>query len=315
MALAGIDNVTAGKGFFNPDGTPFTGYMQNRLVTVEDQKEFDVNLLLSAERRFNSRHKLRLGLELVYTKQDNYASTFYYAHTVEANPSRILKGQQSTWGMNTSGLYYDAYRCYAPIYAIYEANPTDRLLLRTGARVRPLYQSVWTAARLDGEDRNIRVDGFNIADPDLCQRHNLSIPAVDYAFSEHINLRLVDRLFFMAEGFYSMTTKSASYYKNATIPSTKPIGNALGRGGFTYDNKWMDVTALVSYITSWNNAKVMTVTKQIGGVSETIPWTAQYGIGTLGFTLDGNLRFGGFNMHLLGTWQDPTSVRSQSTSC
>ena len=102
-----------------------------------------------------------------------------------------------------------------------------------------------------------------------------------------------------------MTTKSASYYKNATIPSTAPIGNALMRGGLTYDNKWMDITALVSYITSWNNAKVMTVTKQIGGVSETIPWTAQYGIGTLGFTLDGNLRFGGFNMHLLGTWQDP----------
>ena len=305
MALAGIDNVTADKGFFNPDGTPFTGYMQNRLVTVEDQNEFDVNLLLSAERRFNSRHKLRLGLELVYTKQDNYASTFYYAHTVEANPSRILKGQQSTWGMNTSGLYYDAYRCYAPIYAIYEANPTDRLLLRTGARVRPLYQSVWTAARLDGEDKNIRVDGFNLADSDLCERHNLSIPAVDYAFSEHINFRLVDRLFFMAEGFYSMTTKSASYYKNATIPSTRPIGNALGRGGFTYDNRWMDVTALVSYITSWNNAKVMTVTKQIGGVSETIPWTAQYGIGTLGFTLDGNLHLGGFNLHLLGTWQDP----------
>lgn len=305
IALAGIDNITEDKGFFNADGSPFRGYMQNRLVTVEDQEEFDLNLILSAVRRFNGRHKLRLGMELIYSKQDNYASTFYYAHTVEANPERILKGNQATWGMNTSGLYYDAYRCYAPLYAIYEANPTDRLLLRTGARVRPLYQSVWTAARLGLETKNIRVDGFNLADSNLCEPHNLSIPAMDYAFSEHVNLRLVDRLFFMAEGFYSMTTKSASYYKNATIPSTKPIGNALARGGFTYDNRLFDVAALVSYITSWNNAKVMTVTKQIGGVSETIPWTAQYGIGTLGLTLDGNLHIGGFNMHLLGTWQDP----------
>lgn len=305
MALAGIDNVTADRGFFNADGTPFSGYMQNRLVTVEDQKEFDANLKLSAVRRFNSRHKLRMGMELVYSKQDNYASTFYYAHTVVANPSRILKGDKSTWGMNTSGLFYDAYRVYAPIYAIYDANPTDRLLLRTGLRVRPVYQNVLNAARLNGEAKNVRVDGFNLVDRNLCELHTLSIPAVDYAFSEHMNLRLVDRLFFMAEGFYSMTTKSASYYKNATIPSTAPIGNALGRGGLTYDNKWMDVTALVSYITSWNNAKVMTVTKQIAGVSETIPWTAQYGIGTLGFTLDGNLHLGNFNMHLLGTWQDP----------
>jgi len=305
MGLAGIDKVTAGNGFFNTDGTPFSGYIQNRLITVEDQSELDINLILSADRRFNSTHKLRLGMELVYADQLNYASTFYMAHTVGADPLRVYKGEKSTWGMNTSGLFFDAYRLYAPVYAIHDWNPSPRLLVRTGARVRPLYQNVITAAKLDGDVLNSRVDGFNIADRRLCDPHTLSIPAVDYAFTEHINYRVAGRLFFMAEGFYSMTTKSASYYKNATIPSTAPIGNALGRGGFTYDNSWMDMTALVSYITSWNNAKVMTVTKQIAGVSETIPWTAQYGIGTLGFTLDGNMHFGGFNLHLLGTWQDP----------
>ena len=305
MGLAGIDRVTSENGFFNADGTPFSGYMQNRLITVEDQSELDVNLILSADRRFNSRHKLRLGMELVYADQLNYASTFYMAHTVGADPLRVYKGEKATWGMNTSGLFFDAYRLYAPIYAIHDWNPAPRLLVRTGARVRPLYQNVITAARLEGDVLNSRVDGFNIADRSLCDPHTLSIPAVDYAFTEHINYRIAGRLFFMAEGFYSMTTKSASYYKNATIPSTSPIGHALGRGGFTYDNRWMDLTALVSYITSWNNAKVMTVTKQIAGVSETIPWTAQYGIGTLGFTLDGNMHFGGFNLHFLGTWQDP----------
>lgn len=305
MGLAGIDRVTSENGFFNADGTPFSGYMQNRLITVEDQSELDVNLILSADRRFNSRHKIRLGMELVYADQLNYASTFYMAHTVGADPLRVYKGEKATWGMNTSGLFFDAYRLYAPIYAIHDWNPAPRLLVRTGARVRPLYQNVITAARLEGDVLNSRVDGFNIADRSLCDPHTLSIPAVDYAFTEHINYRIAGRLFFMAEGFYSMTTKSASYYKNATIPSTSPIGNALGRGGFTYDNRWMDLTALVSYITSWNNAKVMTVTKQIAGVSETIPWTAQYGIGTLGFTLDGNMHFGGFNLHFLGTWQDP----------
>ena len=305
MSLAGIDDVTADKGFTDAEGRPFEGYVQNRLATVEDVMELDVNLKFLAKRIFNRHHKIDIGVELVYARQEDYASTFYYAHTVEADPVRIHKSGSKTWGMNTSGLFYDANRVYMPMYAIYDWTPTDRLKFRTGARVRPLYQSVWTAARLDGDTKNVRVDGFNIADKNLCEPHQLSIPAVDYAFTEHVDLRLVDRLFFMAEGFYSMTTKSASYYKNATIPSTAPIGNAMGRGGFTYDNKWMDVTALVSYITSWNNAKVMTVTKQIGGVSETIPWTAQYGIGTLGLTLDGNVRYRGFNLHLLGTWQDP----------
>ena len=73
MGLAGIDKVSSDNGFFNADGTPFSGYMQNRLVTVEDQSELDVNLILSADRRFNSRHKLSLGMELVYADQLNYA--------------------------------------------------------------------------------------------------------------------------------------------------------------------------------------------------------------------------------------------------
>ena len=305
ISLAGIDNVDESNGFYAADGSLYKGYVQNRLVTMDNQEELDVDLLLTANKTFNSKHKLRLGLELFYSDQRNYASTFYYAHTVEANPARLFKNGASTWDMNTSGLFYTTNRFNMPVYALYDYTPVSRLLLRTGVRLRPLYQNVWTAAKLNGEEKNTRVPGFNLADENLCELHQMKLPGFDYAVSEHMNLRLVDRLFFVAEGFFSMTEKSAAYYKNATIPSTKAIGNALGRGGFTYDNKWMDLTALVSYITSWNNAKVMTVTKQINGVSETIPWTAQYGIGTLGVTLDGNVHFGGFNMHLLGTWQDP----------
>lgn len=305
IGLAGIDNVSAESGFTLPDGSTYTGLLQNRLVTVDNQEELDVDLRLTARRNFNSRNKLRLGLELLYSEQMHSSSTFYYAHTVEANPSRIYKGGLSTWGLNTSGLFYDSYRITVPIYALYDYNPFERLLLRTGVRLCPVYENLQNAAILNGESKNARVDGFNLADSNLAQLHRIELPSFDYAVSEHISLRLVDRLFFVAEGFYSITSKSGAYYKSASMPLTAPMGNAFGRGGLQYDNKWMNVTALASYITSWNNARVMTVTKQINGVSETIPWTAQYGVGTLGFTLDGNVHFGGFNLHLLGTWQDP----------
>ena len=276
IGLAGIDNVTDAKGFTSADGSAYLGYLQNRLVTVDNQEELDVDLRFTADRRFNPQHKLRLGAELLFSSQMHSASTFYYAHTVEANPSRLYKNGQSTWGMNMSGLFYDSYRFSVPLYALHDYTPAERLLFRTGVRLCPLYENMLHA-----------------------------LPALDFAVSEHISLRLVDRLFFIAEGFCSMTSMNGAYYKSERIPTGEAMGNAFGRGGLMYDNKWMNVTALASYITSWNNARVMTVTKQIGGVSETIPWTAQYGIGTLGFTLDGNVHFGGFNMHLLGTWQDP----------
>lgn len=303
IGLSGIDNVTT--GFTSADGSPYTGYIQNRLVTVDNQEELDVDLRLTADRRFNQNHKLRLGAEILYSQQMHSASTFYYAHTVEANPSRIYKGGLSTWGFNMSGLYYDSDRISVPLYTLYDYNPVDRLLLRTGVRLCPVFERMNHAPRFNDETVNRRVDGFNLADKTLAELRQTDIFSLDFAVSEHINLRLVDRLFFVAEGFCSMTSMSGAYYKSERIPTGKSMGNAFGRGGFMYDNKWMNLTALASYITSWNNARVMTVTKQIGGVSETIPWTAQYGIGTLGVTLDGNVHFGGFNMHLLATWQDP----------
>ena len=305
IGLAGIDMVTAEKGFTAADGSVFEGYLQNRLVTVDNQEEFDVDMRFSAEKRFNPAHKLRLGAELLYSDQMHSASTFYYAHTVEANPSRIYKNGLSTWGLNTSGLFYDSFRFSMPLYALYDYTPVERLLMRTGVRLCPLYERMLHAPRFGDEQVNRHVDGFNLADNTLSQLRHMNLPAFDFAVSEHVSLRLVDRLFFVAEGFCSMTAMNGAYYKSERIPTGDSMGNAFGRGGLMYDNSWMNVTALASYITSWNNARVMTVTKQIAGVSETIPWTAQYGIGTLGFTLDGNLHFGGFNMHLLGTWQDP----------
>ena len=65
----------------------------------------------------------------------------------------------------------------------------------------------------------------------------------------------------------------------------------------------MDIAALFSFIRTWNNSTVISVVDPVGG--DTIPWTAEYGISTPGITLDGNVHFGGFNMHMLFTWQDP----------
>ena len=118
-----------------------------------------------------------------------------------------------------------------------------------------------------------------------------------------MTFQIYDRLFFMAEGFYSLTCKGVKYFRNASIPSTKQICIAMGRGGLTYDNKWMDIAALFSYIRSWNDALIINVVSPSG--DQVIPWTAEYGIGTPGFTLDGNIHFGGFNMHALFTYQDP----------
>jgi hypothetical protein len=109
----------------------------------------------------------------------------------------------------------------------------------------------------------------------------------------------------MGEGFYSKTNKVMSYFKATNVPALKSIGNAMGRGGLMYENKWMNITGMVSYITCWNCAATVSVTESINGQSETLDHTAQYGMGNLGFNMDGNFHWEGFNLHLMCTVQDP----------
>lgn len=302
--LAGIDKVTADKGFTLPDGTPYAGYVQNRMLKVEDLRTNDGELLLEAEKKW-SRNELNAGLDFVFADQYEAASSVIMAHTASANPERIYKGGKETWNLNRNALYFEALRLTSAFFVFDKIQVTDKFSVLTGIRLKPMRLLVHTAARLDGETKNRRVEGFNLADPALADVHYIKHGGLDYAVSESLNWAFAPGFNAVAEGFYSMTNKTSSYFKNASIPSLKAIGNAQARAGITYAGSWLSLAGIVSYITSWNNAANLSVTKQIGGISETIPWVAEYGIGTPGATLDANVFRGGFKCHALVTWQDP----------
>lgn len=307
--VSGIDVATDGKlkngkSVALEDGTPYSGSIQNRVVSIANSQSFDITALFEANRKFE-KHDLNLGAEVYYVDQIEETSSVRIAHTVSANPSRVWQDGKSSWGYNMNSQYVDGFRFSATAYAFDDWNITDRFLLRAGVRLRPLYQSVDGASVIDEATAgNKKTDGFYLTNG-VATTSNVTLRKLDYAATLYGTYRLVDGLYFMGEGFYSITNKGLSYFKATKIPTLKSIGNAMGRGGLMFQNKWMDATAMVSYITSWNNAATVSVTKQIAGVSETQDYTAQYGIGTLGFNFDGNLHWSGFNLHLMFTFQDP----------
>lgn len=304
VSLAGIDDVHTDQGFSLPGGEVYSGYVQNRLAMVYDAKTLDADLRLRAERRFE-KHRILTGLNAIVANQYEAGSSFQFAHTVTANPVRIYRAGESSWAFNTNATYLDAVFSKINLFVSDEWSPKERLLLRTGIRLTPLYNDIYSAARLEGETLNTRTDGFNLADASLARLHHFQKGHMDYVLTEHIAWRIHPQLSAIVEGYYSMTGKAASYYKNASLPSLKSIGNGLARGGFSFESEGLDITGLVYYITSWNNASAVSVTKQINGVSETQLYTAQYGIGTWGVSMDGNWRNGGFNLHVRAAWQDP----------
>lgn len=304
VQLAGVDQVTAAMGYTLADGTAYTGNVQNRQALYYDTWTVDPELRVEGRKTFGS-HSLKVGTSIVYARQYEASSTFRFAHTVEGSPERVYKSGQGTWNFNKNSTWFDSWKVHSDLYVFDSWRLSKSVLARTGIRVRGIYNDIYTVARLDGETINTRVEGFNLADPTLAQKHHFQTPGLDYVLSESLSWRISQSLSAVAEGFYSMTPKAATYYRNATLPSLKSIGNAMSRGGVSYEGGWYDLTALVSYVTSWNNAAQVNVTKQINGVSETLPWVAQYGIGTLGFTLDGTMRAGGFSLHTRATWQNP----------
>ena len=307
--VSGIDEsidgrLKNGKTTTLEDGTVYSGKIQNRVVSIADAKSVDVTALFEADKSWG-RNTLNLGAEVYYVNQYEKTASTRIAHTVSANPIRIYQDGKSTWGHNMNSQYVDGVRWSATAYAFDDWQVSDRLLLRAGLRLRPLYQSLDGASVLDEATAgNKKTEGFYLNNG-VAKKSNVTLKRLDYAATLYGTYRLVDGLFATGEGFYSITNKAMSYFKATKIPTLKAIGNAMGRGGLMYQNSWMDATAMVSYITSWNNAATVSVTKQINGVSETLDYTAQYGIGTLGFNFDGNMHWGGFNLHLMFTFQDP----------
>ena len=300
--LAGLVTPDRTAGMTLSDGSSYDGMVQKRLALVNQSSSIETELLLRAERVIDN-HKISTGLSMLYLNQMRASSTFNFAHTATADPERILYKGEGTWGLNSGARYHDGWKVQAFVYAIHDWQATDRFMMRTGVLIKPLRQTVNAACLIDGDDRNKRVNGFNLADKNLCELQELNFTKLDWAVSEHMDFRIVDRLFFMAEGFYNVKAKGINEYRSYRLPSAKPSITALGRAGLTYDNKWMDIAALFSFIRTWNNSTVISVVDPVGG--DTIPWTAEYGISTPGITLDGNVHFGGFNMHALFTWQDP----------
>ena len=306
--ISGIDSAVDGflkngKSVTFADGAPYSGSIQNRVVSVVDSKSLDVTALFEAGRKFE-KHELDLGLELATINQYEKTASTKIAHTVSADPQRLYLDGKESWAHNMNSLFVSGHRYTATAYGFHSWNITKRFFIKTGLRVRALNQSCDGASNLNGNTFNTKTDGFFLENG-VAQISNVTLNRVEGSGTLYGTYRLAKGLYLMGEGFYGFTNTFMSYFKATNVPALTAIGNAMGRGGLMYQNKWVDVTAMVSYITCWNCAATVSVTEQINGQSETQNYTAQYGMGNLGFNLDGNVHWGGFNLHLMCTVQDP----------
>lgn len=316
MSLAGIDAVTGGVtgtgvSVTLPGGTPYTGYVQHRLGNVSEAVYADFMNQVVASKR-TGRHYLRLGLNAWYDYQHEYVSSFLFAHTVGADPERIYYQGASTWAHNVNATWYDGYKEELTGYALDEFVLNDRLRGRFGLRAKLYRYGVDCFVNPPGETFNTRTEGFHVKNG-VARMQNKVYNKFDYAATASLTYRLSGRLFLTGEGLYYAMNRGPSSFKSASMPQMEPAADLIARGGIMYDNDWMDITSLLSYVGARNSVRIMSVTKQIGGVSETQTYQAHYGIGTVGITTEANVHHRGFLMHALLTLQNPRYLDYENT--
>jgi hypothetical protein len=85
-------------------------------------------------------------------------------------------------------------------------------------------------------------------------------------------------------------------------PSTTQTKIMLGRGSIFFNNNWLSLTSLVSYIVKTNNRTVVNVSNPNSGMSDTKGTAFNYDIQTVGWTTNAVASpFRNFDLHFLFT--------------
>jgi hypothetical protein len=304
----GIDEIVNGfnaKGnhITTVDGKDYSGLMQQRLLFAQHFDFFDMQA--QSELVNKSRNALtHLGISYWFTYQYARAANVTIAQTVENDPSRLLNDGNRQWGYNSSANYGRGREHFMTLYAIDDRKITHKLGVYYGLRAELFHSDYDMAVNQDGQTNNTRHDGFYINDGIVTvtnhKRTKFNITGVARA-----NYQLAPRLFFTGEYIYSNQQQRFDQFRFETMPIDKPYVKQLMRFGVSYENKWLRLSTMFSYINSRNIGSTQYFTKQIGGVSETQGKNTTYDIGTKGITVDATILYGNFTMHTSATYQEP----------
>lgn len=292
----------------------------------------------------------RLGLNEWYYDVDYTSNTSMYDQSVPVDgsyPVRLTtaeRGNSYFYDFNKNASeYYKGHENKLALYFTHDWDITDKLNVYYGARLE--YQA------LRGENAAVRdANGNFIGRFSDYYLGATGVPAVDaqgnptggyinannaisantgqavtvaptpisydwfnYALSASATYKMTKQFGLTGDFTYITQHPRIENFAPATMPNTDKISVPLGRAGIYYNNDWLSLTSLFSYISKTNNNSTLNLqnpnnTKEI----KAAPLT--YDIQTLGWTTDVVARpFKGFDLHFLFTYQKPTYKKYETS--
>ena len=309
---------------------PYTGeYVQSRMSCLN--RGFIDSFMFTTElsRKVNN-STWRLGLNEWYYDVDYTSSTTMYDQSVPMDgsyPVRLYNADYATYSGRTyagSGCYYDfnknaseyykGHENKLALYFTHDWDITDKLNLYYGARLE--YQALRgenaAVTNANGEYVGRFANyylGATAPDGTKIAPTSMSYDWLNYALTAAVTYKLTKEFGFTGDFTYITQHPKIENFAPATLPNTDKISVPLGRAGIYYNNEWLSLTSLFSYISKTNNNSTLNLQhKTAAGQTEIMAAPLNYDIKTLGWTTDVVARpFKGFDLHFLFTKYD-TSV-------
>ncbi|MDR3219159.1 MAG: TonB-dependent receptor [Dysgonamonadaceae bacterium] len=314
-ALANVkDGIEVGKEsdpdakvFYNPNGeTKYNGMKQNRMAYFHYGNTKSVMITSELLKTMNS-HQLRLGVNQWYYDILYWSNTTRYDQTVAAYPQLLSHTEtalsvekQTNYAFNNGGSeYYDGYENKSALYLTDNWDITDKWNLYLGGRAEYY--------RLQGKNlpynrfENFWTGADHIAPKDFSGNY------FNYSLAVATTCQLTKSFGFTADVTTTTRRPRIEDYATPEEPSTAQTQIVLGRAGLFFNNNWLSLTSLVSYIQKNNNRTGINISHPNPNMNETKGTAFNYDISTIGWTTDFVAKpFRNFNLHFLFTYQKPT---------
>lgn len=302
--------------------TPYTGeYVQTRMSCLNSGDIDELMFTSELSKKFST-STLRIGLNEWYYNIDYTSNTTMYDQSVPADGGYAVRLYDANkhdyyfydFNKNASE-YYKGHENKLALYITHDWDITPKLNVYYGGRIEWQTLNGQNAAVKNANGEYVgRFSDYHIGavapDGTVIKPTALDYDWLNYDLTAAVTYKLTNNFGFTGDFTYIVQHPKFENFAPATIPNTDKISVPLGRAGIYYNNSWLSLTSLFSYISKTNNNSTLNL--QHNGEIMAAPLT--YDIQTLGWTTDVVAHpFKGFDLHFLFTYQKPTYKKYETS--
>lgn len=302
--------------------TPYTGdYVQSRMSSLNSGIINEFLLTSELQKKFTT-STLRLGINEWYYHIDYRSNTSMYDQSVPSDgsfPVRLYDtNKHSTYFYDfnkNASEFYRGHENKLALYMIHDWDVTPKLNLYYGFRLESQKLKGVNAAVKNATGGYVgRFADYYIGaiapDGTRITPNPIDYNWFNYDVSAAATYKINNNFGLTGDFTYIVQHLRFESFAPATLPNTGKVAVPLGRAGVYYNNSWLTLTSLFSYISKTNNNSTLNL--QHGGEIMATPLT--YDIKTWGWTTDLIAHpLKGLDIHFLFTYQEPTYKKYETS--